>query len=152
MLLKVLTFNIKNLSQAQAATKHNESGTNDLQSTEGHQFKGLAAKTVKYSLMAISNLLIKTKPGIIFTNQDSLLELLTEHSTFEQDNQMHLRFVYLVYLALMQCQDRESVPHDKLKPLIDFLLANIHKFRIILDCKESYYYPIPNEFLEDYDN
>jgi hypothetical protein len=103
MLLKVLTFNIKNLSQAQAATKHNESGTNDLQSTEGHQFKGLAAKTVKYSLMAISNLLIKTKPGIIFTNQDSLLELLTEHSTFEQDNQMHLRFVYLVYLALMQC-------------------------------------------------
>ena len=35
--------------------------------------------------------------------------------------------------------------NDLLKPLIEFLLTNIHKFRIILECKESYYISIPKD-------
>ena len=95
--------------------------------------------------MAMTNVLIKTKPSIIFSSTDNLLQLLTEYSIFEQDNQMHLRFIYLVYLALSKAAERELVPQEKLQPLIDFLLTNIHKFRIILDCKDSYAVDIPKK-------
>jgi hypothetical protein len=97
-LLKVLAFNIKTLSKA--SMNSGEEKKNDISAMEGHQFKGLISKTVKYSLMAMTNVLIKTKPSIIFSSTDNLLQLLTEYSIFEQDNQMHLRFLYLVYLAL----------------------------------------------------
>jgi hypothetical protein len=58
---------------------------------------------------------------------------------------MHLRFCYLIYCALTKASERELVPQEKLKPLIDFLLTNIHKFRIILDCKDSYAIDIPKK-------
>jgi hypothetical protein len=51
----------------------------------------------------------------------------------------------LVYCALSKAAERELVPQEKLKPLIDFLLTNIHKFRIILDCKDSYAIDIPKK-------
>jgi len=56
---------------------------------------------------------------------------------------MHLRFIYIVYLALKKQTDKDMFSNDLLKPLISFLLTNIHKFRIILDSKESYYISIP---------
>lgn len=82
-LLKVLAFNIKTLSKASQASEEKK---NEISAMEGHQFKGLISKTIKYSLMGMTNILIKTKPTIIFTSSDNLLQLLTEYSVFEQDN------------------------------------------------------------------
>jgi flagellar biosynthesis component FlhA len=69
-LLKVLAFNIKTLSKASQVSEEKK---NEISAMEGHQFKGLITKTIKYSLMAMTNVLIKTKPTIIFSSSDNLL-------------------------------------------------------------------------------
>ena len=61
----------------------------------------LENKTLKYSIMAITNILIKTdKTDLIFFRKLSILQVLQEHCQFEHNPQMNLRFVYLIYISL----------------------------------------------------
>lgn len=71
-----------------------------------------------------------------------------EESNFEKDPQMNLRFLALVRIALEQNQPNEKLRnhdnHDEtLRKLIEFITDNIHKFRNILENKETYFYEIP---------
>jgi len=57
---------------------------------------------------------------------------------------MNLRFLYLLYLSLDKNGRTDIIPHNYLSPIINALLGNIHKFRNILDSKESYYFKVPS--------
>ena len=55
---------------------------------------------MKYSLIAITNILIKTSSEYVFNRKVNLVQLLIESSSFEQDSQLNLRFLYLLYISL----------------------------------------------------
>lgn len=104
---------------------------------------GLTFKALKYSLLAISNILINSNSEYIFNRKTELIEILSENSSFENDPQMNLRYLYLLYHAIEKSQNRDIVHQQALSPIISFLLNNIHKFRNILESKDSYFFPIP---------
>jgi hypothetical protein len=61
----------------------------------------LQTKSLKYSIMAITNILIQTdKNDLIFFRKLSILSILQDHCKFEQDPQMNLRFLYLLNISL----------------------------------------------------
>ncbi len=53
---------------------------------------------------------------------------------------MNLRLLYLLYISLNKVNGKDLGISTE---LIKFLMDNIHKFRTILQMKESYVYEIP---------
>lgn len=94
--------------------------------------------------MAITNILIQSNCDLIFTRKVNLLQVIVDNSGFDNDSQMNLRFLYLLYLSLDKNGRTDIIPHNYLSPIINALLGNIHKFRNILDSKESYYFRVPS--------
>lgn len=115
------------------------------------EYKGLVFKSHKYCLLAMTNILIKTKCNYIFTKKHKFTPLQVlmekERTNFETDPQMNLRFLTLINIAF----SKENTEHldqtfeeKGLKDLIDCILSNINKFRNILDLQQSYFYDIPS--------
>ena len=63
-------------------------------------FSELLKKSTKYSLIAITNILIKTNAEYIFNRRLSLAQIMIDYSNFEADSQLNLRFLYLLYISL----------------------------------------------------
>ena len=60
----------------------------------------LQVKALKYSIMAITNILIQTNKDLIFYRKLSILSILQENCKFEVDPQMNLRLLYLLNISL----------------------------------------------------
>ena len=64
----------------------------------------LQVKALKYSIMAITNILIQTHKDLIFYRKLSILSILQENCKFEVDPQMNLRLLYLLNISLSKQQ------------------------------------------------
>lgn len=64
----------------------------------------LQVKALKYSIMAITNILIQTNKDLIFYRKLSILSILQENCKFEVDPQMNLRLLYLLNISLSKQQ------------------------------------------------
>jgi len=98
-ILKVLNFNIK-LS---------DDGRDLLQTSNAdlETFSDLQKKALKYSLIAVTNIVLKTNPEFIFSKKVNLVQLLLENANFESDSQLNLRFLYLLYISLDRNNGKE---------------------------------------------
>lgn len=111
-MLKVLNYNIRFLNDEEDDHINNDAKKNPsnidipIKSTSEklptpELLHELQQKTLKYSIMAITNILIQTnKNDLIFFKKLSILSILQEHCKFELDAQMNLRFLYLLNMSL----------------------------------------------------
>ena len=86
----MIHFNIKVLSDIK----------NSKQDARASEWEGLTINAFKYSMLAMTNVLIKCKSELVFTKKASFLQVLLENAQFEMDPQMSLRVLYLVYDAI----------------------------------------------------
>jgi hypothetical protein len=70
----------------------------------------LQQKALKYSIMAMTNILFKAEKDLIFYKKLSILSILQENCKFEVDPQMNLRLLYLLNISLQKqyYQDRRQ--------------------------------------------
>lgn len=71
----------------------------------------LQQKALKYSIMAITNILIQTNKDLIFYKKLSILSILQENCKFEVDPQMNLRLLYLLNISLGKQQMTAKRPN-----------------------------------------
>ena len=85
--------------------------------------------------------MIRYDPQLIFdpkiTAANGDLKLILNGASFEQDPQIHLRLLYILYNI---SEMKPSSPETS-EIVIDFLM-NIYNFRYILTMEEDYHYPI----------
>jgi hypothetical protein len=89
-LLKVIHFNIKILDDIK----------NSKPDARASEWEGLTINAFRYSMLAMTNVLIKCKSELVFTKKASFLQVLLENAQFEMDPQMSLRVLYLVLDAI----------------------------------------------------
>ena len=101
----------------------------------------LSRKTHKYCLLAMTKIIIRYDPQLIFdpkiiaSNGD--LKLILNGASFEQDPQIHLRLLYILYNI---SEIKPSTPETS-EIVIEFLM-NIYNFRYVLTMEDDYHYLI----------
>lgn len=73
----------------------------------------LQQKALKYSIMAITNILIQTEKDLILYKKLSILSILQENCKFEVDPQMNLRLLYLLNISLGKQHQRAKMKQRK---------------------------------------
>ena len=101
----MLNYNIRFLNDEEEEVAKDElaeiplkSSSNKIPSIE--LLQEVQQKALKYSIMAITNILIKTDKDLIFYKKLSILPILQENCNFEKDPQMNLRLLYLLNISL----------------------------------------------------
>eukprot|EP00347_Sterkiella_histriomuscorum_P023636 403333912 len=140
--MKILQQVIKSLEDSKE-TVSSTNFQNQMDEENLDTFSELLRKSTKYSLIAITNILIKTNPEYIFNRRLSLAQLLIDYSGFDLDSQMNLRFLYLLYISIDKNVGKDLQPNT-IQSLTSFLLTNLHKYSSVLHMKESYFYDIPS--------
>ena len=116
---------------------------NNLESTKFGNVKQeeLSRKTHKYCLIAITNIIIRYDPQLIFEPKISAangdLKLIMTGASFESDPQVHLRILYILYNVV----DIKPSTAETSEIIIEFLM-NIYNFRYVLTMDEDYNFPI----------
>lgn len=116
---------------------------NNLESTKFGNVKQeeLSRKTHKYCLIAMTNIMIRYDPHLIFEPKISAsngdLKLIMTGGSFESDPQVHLRILYILYNVV----DIKPATSETSEIIIDFLM-NIYNFRYVLTMDEDYNFPI----------
>lgn len=114
-LLKVLNYNIRFLNDEEEESKEagkafDGQGVSNLIKTTSDKIPTpellheLQQKALKYSIMAITNILIQTNKDLIFYRKLNILSVLQENCKFEVDPQMNLRLLYLLNISLSKKQ------------------------------------------------
>lgn len=104
-LLKVLNYNIRFLNDEEEEVNKEDLSEIPLKNSSDKMptaelLQELQTKALKYSIMAITNILFKTEKDLIFYKKLSILSILQENCKFEVDPQMNLRLLYLLNISL----------------------------------------------------
>jgi hypothetical protein len=92
-------------------------------------FTGIVLKTLKFGLVATTNLLLKSDIDVLLSSLP-LLKSLLFHAAFERDTQINLRVLFLLQVHLRKDQ---VVDDEACRLLADFLVDNISKFRQLFE-------------------
>lgn len=113
------------------------------------KFTALKYKALKFSYLALTNLILKTSFGPILAGNQlwSIFDALINYATFERDTQVNLRVLTLLCVHF-STNSAATLTTEICQPLVEFLMANLFQFRELLKQQEPFVHPLPN--LEDF--